>query len=726
MRAGYSEDSPEAVFMKALQTFLLIVAAIVSLSGTAWATDNRYLLASQSNFGAKRGFYVDLENSAPGQTPCRLRDTKLALGVADGSRWDFAVLSADWQTGSKYIVTATIGPHGGTLAVSTGATGTVTTGLLPDPSPLISHQMPDWASGPADYQVQQTKLILRAQGQTDTMTVAHTWPAEVGLASALELLAGTQSGGMTAAFKASAGATVTIKTTFEFVPRPADPVAYLRSISPLVDRYGQAIAAHWPSKVTSDQELSTGIAAEAAHERLWLPPPFRDAYGGVTNAGWSLPASGFYRLTRHDKRWWLITPAGHPCFYLGLDTVPDQQWGGTPVTEREFLFADLPPHDGLYAATWSKNSWGDGADRDYVNFTTANLIRKYGPSWSDKATQNTVVRLRKWGFSGMSKWSAGPTGAFATVSSIPVLEHQDVPNLVDHPDIFDPAVQAALRDSLRKQILPQQDNPEIVAWSVGNEYDEIIKPEEIKAILAMPATVPAQQALFTHALDTLYHGDLTALQAAWKTSSSTLQPPEADVEALRQFYESSYYAFLYATVKKIDPHHLYAGYWPSIGWWVGPQDWRLLAPNCDVIGYDRYSTRFADPMFQAMINETNKPILCGEFSYPPFYHSQRGYGKYGVSADDDADAGKMYARWVATAAAEPDCVGVCWFEYRDEPLTGRGPGEGPQPTIGEHYAFGLVDDADQPKWGLVNAVRAANLDAVSERLKAEKAALSHD
>jgi len=44
---------------------------------------------------------------------------------------------------------------------------------------------------------------------------------------------------------------------------------------------------------------------------------------------------------------------------------------------------------------------------------------------------------------------------------------------------------------------------------------------------------------------------------------------------------------------------------------------------------------------------------------------------------------------VKAAATNDYCVGVIWFFFRDQPLTGRGPGRGDQLVYGEHYAFGM-------------------------------------
>jgi uncharacterized protein (TIGR03437 family) len=89
-----------------------------------------------------------------------------------------------------------------------------------------------------------------------------------------------------------------------------------------------------------------------------------------------------------------------------------------------------------------------------------------------------------------------------------------------------------------------------------------------------------------------------------------------------------------------------------------------------------------------------------------------------ASASDDADAGAQYQTSLESAARNPWCVGVAWFEYRDEPVSGRGVlGESNLDLVeGEDYAFGMVDVADRPKYDLVEQVRTTNLAMAQRRL----------
>jgi hypothetical protein len=139
-----------------------------------------------------------------------------------------------------------------------------------------------------------------------------------------------------------------------------------------------------------------------------------------------------------------------------------------------------------------------------------------------------------------------------------------------------------------------------------------------------------------------------------------------------------------------------------------------------VIGYDLYASSYGEGALPRLQQQTDKPTLCGEFSFPPYYDGKRGFGRFPRPAKDDAEAGELYRRWVQAAAKDPHCVGLMWFQYRDQPITGRGPGKGKDLVYGDNYAAGLVTITDRPKWDLVTRVREANLQAAKWRAEASR------
>ncbi|MGB9877420.1 MAG: hypothetical protein ACPLPS_06595, partial [bacterium] len=520
---------------------------------------------------------------------------------------------------------------------------------------------------------------------------------------------------------------IEIEAEFRIIPYPD-----LKEFAPFIDRYGQCRYSDWEGKIKSDEDLKKAWEKEREILDKWGEPQGYDSFGGYKLLGWKEEGTGFYRVIKRNGFWWLITPEGNPCFYLGLCAVPPAPWEiMTPVSGREFLFEWLPPKEGAFSDAWGKDFWGDKGI-DYFCFHIANMIRKYGKDWQKIEVEMTRKRLKSWGFSGVGKW-----GRMEGMPYFPVLGRWDVPNLVSHPDIFSPETRERFKEVLEKQIEKGKNDPYIVGWSLGNEYDEIIKREEVEEILRKPADTPAKRALIDYALEKIYRGDIQALARAWQLEAKDRQSlyegkpslPIGDEEVLRRFYADRYYEFIYKTVKEIDPNHLFLGFWIIPAWWEKEDYWeifRISAKYCDVIGYNLGAYEFMSEKFIKFVQDIGKPIICGDFSFPPFYDGQRGFGIWGeIFVKDDVEAGEFYQKWIKEGARNPYCVGFLWFLYRDQPITGRGPLKGadivvrgsmpPDLVCGEHYAFGLVDITDSPKWELVMRVREANLSAIKLR-----------
>ena len=689
--------------------------ALLLLSGAASKGQNLcdFYLADHSDYTINAGFTLVLQSSNIGPDVCQTDSLNLVLGVGDGSSFNYAVASPAWQFGHTYTAQAVIGAGGMQIVLDGQLVASATGALQPEQEALLASELPSWGNGQATYAVTQTglQIVNGVQSLSFPATGTYVAPPIQNI-----LLGGPSLWG--AVFAENANDAITITATFELSPPVSNPLQY----DPYVDSYGQSNFGSWPSKVTSGKELETAIATEQS----WFVenPPFAglDVYGGSTSAGWQDAATGYYHATFRNNRWWLISPLGNPAFYISLTTVtPSGQ--ATPITGRESEFAELPLTSGPTAAAYSQGYWGNDQDTTYLFFDVSNLVAKYGANYM--TTWNGLIqqRLASWGFQGAGKWSPIST----TMPSTPVLYRTGVASVVPggHPDTFDPNVVAQLKASFSSQIGGNVTNPYVVGWSVGNEVAEDIQPAEIQAILTLSPTVPAKQALVNQAVTALYGGNVAALAAAWNIDALTVAEvygssptlPAQDIEPLREFYEQNYYQTLYQTVKAIDPNHLYLGNWvnpPSD--WVNSTDWALIAANTDVIGFDYYALQFNTPAMDALMASTNKPVMVGEYAFPPDYDGQRGFGSAWVATETEAASGALYAQWLRDTSACMYCVGVSWFEYEDEPVSGRGftsgSNIGTALEYGEDYAWGLVDVTDQPKYDLVNQVRAGNLAAL--------------
>jgi len=125
-----------------------------------------------------------------------------------------------------------------------------------------------------------------------------------------------------------------------------------------------------------------------------------------------------------------------------------------------------------------------------------------------------------------------------------------------------------------------------------------------------------------------------------------------------------------------------------------------------VVSFNLYKRSIANDRDEwARFHALGKPALIGEFH---FGSTDRGLFWEGlVGAGRESERGPAYARYLRAVADNPDFVGAHWFQYIDEPLTGR--------TLdGENAHVGFVTVADLPYVDLVAAARDANLSVLRE------------
>lgn len=98
--------------------------------------------------------------------------------------------------------------------------------------------------------------------------------------------------------------------------------------------------------------------------------------------------------------------------------------------------------------------------------------------------------------------------------------------------------------------------------------------------------------------------------------------------------------------------------------------------------------------------ETGRPLILSEWSY-----GSAEQGQYGViNKKDQRERGLAYRRYAEHAAAHPAVVGVQWFAYLDQSVTGRWF----QKYNGESMNIGLVNVADRPYKTFLAEVMKAN------------------
>jgi len=501
-----------------------------------------------------------------------------------------------------------------------------------------------------------------------------------------------------------------------------EPLAMLASDTflPFVDPFGQFAHADWPGKVHAEADLALSKTAEA----VWLTNapalPDRDRWGGWS-AGLRLRATGHFRTEKVDGKWWLVDPDGSLFFSHGVDCV--HMYGDTGIQYRERYFAWLPDQDPAFAAFYGKASWAPhGFYQDKGTFRTfdfarANLLRKYGPDWKSVSDDLTHRRIRAWGLNTIGNWSDTSVYLMRRTPYTATL-HTSGPRIEGSsgwwgkfPDPFS----QAFADSIRRQASTHQTSgtttdPWCIGYFVDNELSWGKDDRDLaRASLTSPATQPAKLA-FRAWLEKKY-ATPDALNTAWGTAhpsweaflASTSIPDEKkcgdDLTAFHAQIAETYFRTIRDTLKTAAPDKLYLGCRIA---WGAPSVYRAASKYCDVVSVNTYSHTVDKDLPDG---SEDKPMINGEFHFGAL---DRGLFHTGlVATESQADRAACYSAFLSSCLSHPRYVGTHWFQWRDQPLTGRGDGE--------NYQIGFLTVTDQPYPELVEAARTVSATMYEKR-----------
>ena len=477
---------------------------------------------------------------------------------------------------------------------------------------------------------------------------------------------------------------------------------------PFVDEFGQFKHDDWPGKLHTATDFAQRIRQEDADFKAHPAPADRDAFGGWAS-GPKLAASGFFRTAKLDGRWWLVDPEGHLFWSYGVDSV--QTDVSTPLTDRTQYFASLPPHTPAFAAFYGHSGhvsvgyYTNAVHVELFNFAGANLLRKYGLHWRTVDAERTQHRLQSWGLNTIGNWSDKDVCRLRRTPYVATISIKAPPIEGSHgywgkfPDPFHEQFTTALRRAMKAEHGAAADDPWCLGAFVQNELAWGDDTSLAEAALKSPAQQPAKLA-FIGDLKAKY-GDIAKLNAAWGTQHESWdallntrtapdhQRAQADLEDFYTRIAERYFEVCRTEVKRVMPHQLYLGCRFA---WHNDRAVRTAAKYCDVLSFNRYEYSVAEDHPPEGID---LPMIIGEFHFGAL---DRGLFHPGLKATKDQnDRAVKYREYLEGALKNPWLVGAHWFEFRDEPLTGR--------FDGENFQIGLVDICDTPYPELIEAVR---------------------
>lgn len=528
----------------------------------------------------------------------------------------------------------------------------------------------------------------------------------------------------------------------------------------LIDPYGQYSRGRWPEKVSSDEQLKSAAAKEQQQLKAWLAERQKqplDRFGGWTG-GQTFDAKGFFRTVKRDGRWYLVTPEGHPFYSLGINAVNDEP-GRTYVTGRETMFDGLPTTGSPLAAFYGEgnNNDGNGSSKGrafnqgrWFDFYAANLERTYGkpcpaPAAGAEATPcpppafdaarwhtHTLDRVQAWGFNTLGNWSdPGLEQAQRVPYTLPLAivgDYASISTGMDWwgamPDPFDPRFAMATERAVAIAARDHRDDPFLIGYFADNELAWAAPGDDPKAryglaygTLRLTTDVPAKRAFLKQLRDKYRNQE--GLSKAWGIQLNAwelmedpgFEPPlpnpehpeiEEDFKHFQRAFADAYFKTISDALKWHAPNHLLLGGRFAV---TTPEAVAACAQYCDVLSFNFYTPKPQDGYDFTQLQALDKPVLVSEFHFGSRDRGPFWPGPMEVAREEDR--GPAYAAFLKAALSEPSIVGVHWFQFGDEPASGR--------TLdGENGHFGLVGITDVPYQGFIEQARKANLQVEKE------------
>jgi hypothetical protein len=428
---------------------------------------------------------------------------------------------------------------------------------------------------------------------------------------------------------------------------------------PLVDEFGQWILADWPGKAKTVDDLKTTWKKE--EDSLGTSEFNVSKYGGFLAT--KVKATGFFRVEKIDGRWWFVDPEGHLFFSSGSCCI-SSGYSFSRVKGREYIFKAMPPADELVSPDQQTNR---GIN---TSFYTWNLYRRFGSDWYKKWMDLTVRRMDNWGINTIGNWSDPVFGGSHRKPYVATLRGWGIETgIMGMPDVYAPDYEAKVDSAAARQCAPRKDDPYLLGYFLGNEMPWPGRESELVNLILNGEKTPMQNELTRY----LSEGDTP--------------------ERRKAFIYDTFSRFLNvvnAAVKKHDPNHLNLG----LRYGGTPPDDIIKAStgfdvfSINIYGYDAVSK------IKKVYDLTGLPVIIGEFH---FGTPGRGLAPGLAQTRDQEERGVAYRYYVENAASHPALIGAHWFQWMDQPCTGRGDGE--------NYNIGFLDVTDRPYKELVDAVK---------------------
>jgi hypothetical protein len=398
--------------------------------------------------------------------------------------------------------------------------------------------------------------------------------------------------------------------------------------------------------------------------------------------------AGFWRLAEdQDGVWWFLSPDNEKEFLNTVTTVVPYQQGRRT----------LGPH---YIS------------RDWNGQVTGSLTEGDTVSWATRTRQ----RVLNAGFKGFGAWCHLAFHDETINPDTPITRDLNLWLWATNGGmarLYDKSFADVIEAAVREQVVPLRDSRTLVGFFTDNELtwtDKRVGPAYYFDHLAIDDL--NRQAV----IDTIRQlwPDLESFNTDWQTSIDSFDeldawttlphPPVGYGKLSSAFIEKvarDYFELTTQLVRQYAPNHLvlgvrYKGYGPA-------EVVRAQKGLTDAVSINYYvgDARLDRDLFFGLHNESGgQPVMVTEYSFHALDGRSGNRNTFGFAAQvpDQQARADGYRLMTKRLASVPFIVGADWFQWNDEPPSGR--------TLdGEDVNFGIVDVDDREYENLVQAIR---------------------
>jgi hypothetical protein len=281
--------------------------------------------------------------------------------------------------------------------------------------------------------------------------------------------------------------------------------------------------------------------------------------------------------------------------------------------------------------------------------------------------------MAAWGFNTVGNWSDARLGSAHRVPYVYTSRGWGGTGPMGVPDVYAPDFAERVDRAAAQQCDARKDDPYLLGYFLGNE-----------------PPWPGRESVAVDAI-------LAGAESATKKELRSFLAGGDTPERRRQFLIGTYKKFVdtvSAAIRKHDPNHL------NLGLRFGgsaPPEIVQASKGFDVYSLNNYSYAVNQRELDKVRELIDRPVLIGEFH---FGTPGRGMTPGLRQTASQEERGVAYRYYVENAAADANIVGMHWFEWIDEPSTGR--------FDGENYNIGLIDVTDRPYRELIDAALATH------------------